>query len=232
MKVYDLDQTTIEILKKSPIFEGIPKEKYNNVLNCLNASTHSFQKRETILNIGDYSKMAGIVISGMIELVYYDENGNQININHISDSQIFGADRACSKQHQSTIELRALTDCKIIFLDFERLLDVDSSAPVCPHKARVTTNLLMVFADQNQFLNQKMRVLSQKKLRDKIKVYLQTLPMDSKNAITLPFNRQELADYLYVDRSALSRELSRMSDENLISIRKSKITILNDDFFQ
>lgn len=196
------------ILHRCSFFDGIPEEKYANVLFCLQGSRQFFSRSETILNIGESSQMAGVVLSGTVELIFYDENGNQINVNHISQGEMFGSELACSQRTPSPVQLRATTDCDVLFLNFATLLNVE--APTCPYRARVAANLLRDFARQTLFLNQKLRILGQKRLRDKIKVYLQGQPMKQDGSVTLPFSRNEMADFLYVDRSALSRELSRM----------------------
>lgn len=180
------------------------------------------------MNIGENSQAAGIILSGTVELAFHDENGNQINVNHISSGQMFGVDLACSKQAPSPIQLRTITDCEALFLDFSPLLDAD--APPCPYRARVAANLLRDFAQQTLFLNLKLRILGQKRLRDKIKIYLQHQHISNNGRIVLPFSRHELADFLYVDRSALSRELGRMRTEGTLSFNGRTIVLLDRSF--
>ena len=216
------------ILRQCSFFDGIPEEKFPNVLRCLQASKKSFPKNVTILNIGEQSQTAGIILAGTVELVFYDENGSQINVNHISSGASFGLELACSQQNVSPIQLRALTDCQVLFISFETVLSMD--APPCPYRSRVASNLLRDFARQTLFLNQRLRILGQKRLRDKIKVYLQCQEIDQDGRVTLPFSRNEMADFLYVDRSALSRELSRMRQEGILTYHGQEFCILNLKF--
>lgn len=229
MKPNKIDELTIKTLQQCAIFDGIPKCKYCNVLNCLHGEYQCFHKNQIISNIGDHNTITGIVLSGILELAFYDESGNQFTINYFFDAEIFGAERACYNDFENTVQLKALTDCRILFLDFTNLLDITEIS--CPYRERVTFNLLRDFARQTQFLHLKLRIIGQKKLRDKLKIYFQTLKKNKDGFITIPFNRKELADFIYADRSALSRELCNMRDEGIIEFHKSKIKILDSDFF-
>lgn len=226
----DVMENITPILKTCSFLDAIPEERYLNVLNCLKSRRKQFQKDDTILNIGDYRQLAGVILQGTAEISFLDEGGNQINVDHIPSGKVFGAVLVCSQQKPSPIRMRAVTDCDVLFLDFTVLLQND--LPPCPFRAQVASNLLRDFARQAQFLNQRLRIISQKRLRDKIKVCLQTQPMDGKGVIRLPFNRNEWADFLYADRSALSRELSRMSDEGIISYQGKLIQVLDPDFLK
>ena len=226
----EIDTELERVLARSSIFDEIPRDKYENVLRCLCAGIKGFRKDENILNIGEYSHMSGIVIRGRVELSFFDENGNQISVNHIGPGEVFGAERACCGWAPSPIRLCAVTDCSLLFLDFSVLLRVENTG--CPYRARVTANLLRDFARQTQFLNLKLRILAQKRLRDKLKVYLQTLRPAEDGSILLPFNRRELAEFLYVDRSALSRELSHMQEEGILTYSGRRVTIQREDFLK
>lgn len=218
------------VLRNCSIFDGVPEEKYPKLLQRLKAKRIAFRKDETILNIGDQSQLAGIVLRGSVELSFLDEGGSQINVNHISSKGVFGTERACLQGDVSPMQLKAITDCEVLFLDFSVLMNDNS--PLCPFRMRIAANLLREFAHQTRFLNQRLRIITQKRLRDKIKVCLQGQPMDPDGTIRLPFKRNEWADFLYADRSALSRELGRMSDEGIIAYQGQEIRILDGDFLK
>ena len=217
-------------LRKCGYFDQIPEEKYPNVLRCLQASRKRFQKEESILNVGDCSQMTGVVISGVAEVAFYDENGNQINVNHLTSGEVFGVELACSDLAASPVQLRAITDCEVLLLNMDSLFD--KMEKPCPYKMRVATNLLRIFARQTMFLNLKLRIMGQKRLRDKLKVYLQSQRPQIDGTIVLPYNRNELANFVYVDRSALSRELSRMQQEGILTYQGSVFHILDRSFLQ
>lgn len=224
-----MDELTTTILKNCHLFETIPEEKYPNILNCLSANYKNFKKGETVVTIGETDKSAGIVLEGTVELAFYDENGHQVIHNHIHSGILFGSERACCDWCESMIELKCLTDSRILFLQFNHLLEAADVS--CPYRTMVTSNLLKEFARQIQFLNFKLQIISQKKLRDKLKIYLRTLNVDENNTVTVPYNRNEFSDFLGADRSALSRELCRMRDDGLIRFDGSRIQILDADFF-
>ena len=115
-----------------------------------------------------------------------------------------------------------------MLLDFGVLLSESSMG--CPCRMQVTANLMQEFARQVLAFNTKVRILGQKRLRDRLKIYLQTLTTDDDGVYTLPYSRSALADFLCVDRSALSREFCRMRDEGILSFSGSKVSILDPGF--
>ena len=128
----------------------------------------------------------------------------------------------------SPVCLRTASDCTVMLLDFGVLLSESSMG--CPCRMQVTANLMQEFARQVMFFNSKIRILSQKKLRDKLKIYLQTLEIAPDGTVCLPYTRRELSEYLYADRSALSRELCKMRDEGILNFSGSRLQILDPDF--
>lgn len=217
-----------DYLKTSCLFRGIPEEKYNNILSCLQAKVIAYHAGTSLINVGDSDSCAGILLEGGLEEFIYDENANPVAIRHLQGGAVFGAELACGNSLASQFYLEASADSKVLLLDFKILLS--ESTLSCPYRMQVTANLLQEMADQIAFFNTKVRILSQKKLRDKIKVYLQTQEMSADGVIHLPLNRTKLAEFLYVDRSALSRELCRMQEDGVLSFSGSKITLLDPHF--
>ncbi len=230
MATVKITEKLTQTLAECSLFEGIPEEKFPNLLSCLQAKRTEYQKNETILNIGDRSRKAGIVLSGSVVMSFPDESGHEINVRHISECDIFGTDLACLQGGTSLLQLRAVSDCAVLSLDFSSLMEEKDN--FCPFRMRFASNLLKNFARQSQFLNLRMRIISQKRLRDKIKVCLQDIPADETGTIHLPFKRNDWADFLYADRSALSRELSRMADEGIIAYRGQQICVLDRNFLK
>ncbi|MBU5474821.1 Crp/Fnr family transcriptional regulator [Roseburia sp. MSJ-14] len=217
--------TYIKYLRSASLFRGIPEDKYQNVLNCLQARVEYYPARTSLVNAGDKDFRAGVLLEGGLEEFIYDENGNPVVISHLKSGSVFGAELACGSSLASQFYLDASVDSRVLLLDFQILLN--PSTLTCPYRMQVTANLLQELANQITFFNTKVRILSQKKLRDKIKVYLQTQEISEDGTIRLPFSRSKLAEFLYVDRSALSRELCRMRDEGVLTFSGSKITMLD-----
>lgn len=215
-------------LKCCNLFQRIPENKYPNVLSCLQARIATYPAKSTIVNVGDHHFRAGLLLEGRLSEFIYDENGNQVLIRHLDSGCIFGAELACGNALSSEFYIEASRESKVLLLDFKTLLS--ETTLTCPHRMQVTANLLQEMANQITFFNTKVRILSQKKLRDKIKIYLQTQEISEDGNIILPLSRSKLAEFLSVDRSALSRELCRMRDEGVLVFSGSKIKMLDHYF--
>lgn len=224
---FDLD-TYKNILRKSSLFRDIPEDKYGAVLNCLQARIEYYPAGTPIVNAGDRDFYAGMLLDGSLDEFIYDENVNPVSISHLESGSIFGAELTCGNTLASQYYLNASVDSKVLLLDFQILLNTSTLS--CPNRMQVTANLLQEFANQITFFNTKVRILSQKKLRNKIKVYLQTQEISEDGTIQIPFSRNKMAEFLYVDRSALSRELCRMRDGGILAFSGSKITIIDRNF--
>lgn len=210
-------------LKNCGIFFGIPEESYSDALKYLHSFRRTFRKGEFIMHIGDKFKYAGLVLDGVIECSYQDSDYNKFNMNHFSAGELFGESIACADIDASPMQVFAVTDCVIMFLDFRVL---HNAVRGCEYQMRLAGNLMRILSAKNIFLNQKVRILSCKDLRGRITGYLHTLTQDNEGTITLPFSKTALAEFLCVNRTALSRELSRMLQEGLIKMNGRKITLL------
>lgn len=218
------------ILQKCGMFNGIVPCRYEEALQCLNARVRQLPKGTHITEQGQETQNTGIVLSGSLSEYLYDEGGNQINICRLTEGQAFGAELSCTGWSTSPVSLRAENDGSVLLLDFGALLSQQTMT--CPCRMQVTANLMQEMAKQLLFFNTKIRILAQKRLRDRLKIYLQTLPMDERGNVSVPYSRTELAEFLCVDRSALSRELCRMRDEGILTFSGSRIRILDTDFMR
>ena len=227
-------KTTVEeyypILEQCGMLAGIAPRKYAEVMRCLDARTQSYPKGAHIAELGQQAKNTGVLLEGTLEEFLYDENGNQVNLHHIGPGEIFGAELACMGNAASPVCLRATADCTVLLLNFGNLLSEQTMT--CPCRLQVTGNLMQSFARQVLFFNTKVRILAQKRLRDRLKIYLQTLTPSAEGVYTLPYTRTELAEFLCVDRSALSRELCRMRDEGVLQFSGAKLKVLDPDFLK
>lgn len=215
----------------SPLFHGIQPEFYPNVLNCLNADSKKYGRAAQIHTVGETMYAAGLVLNGAVDVVLFNEAGNQLSINRFDQGDIFGESFACLQAPKCPVSIHAVTDCEILFLNLSLLFTPQKMS--CMHAGKVVENLVKILAEKNMFLNQKVQILAQKKIRDKIKISLQTemarQPMGSQQYI-IRFNRDEMASYLGVDRSALSRELCNMRDEGILLFQRNQIKLLDTQF--
>ena len=212
-------ETYTASLTECGLFAGIPD--IDGALRYLHARQREFLRGEFILHIGDRFACSGVVLGGEIECSYQDEAFNKYNMNHFTAGELFGEAMACADVASSPMQVAAVTDCTIMFLDFS----VFCGPAKYEHQARLSGNLLRILAGKNLFLNQKVRILSCRELRRKILMYLQTLTPNDDGSVILPFSKAALAEFLCVNRTALSRELSRMQSDGLLSMDGRRFTL-------
>ena len=223
-----LTEKDFQTIAQCGVFQGVESRELPDALRFLDAYDRAYQKGEMIFLIGEPVRYAGIMLDGVAELSFLDESDNSVNMNHFTKGAIFGESLACSGESKSPVQMEALSECRILLLRFENVLNatrLDSR-----YQARIASNLLRDFARQNVFLNQKARILSQKKLRDRIRVFLRGRSVEEDGNVRLGFNRTELARFLGVNRSALSRELSAMRKEGILSLDGKSLRLLDSAF--
>lgn len=216
------------ILEQCGMFDGITQSHYQDVLECLGARTRRYAKGAYVAEVGEQRYCTGVLLEGGIEEFMYDQNGDEVNLHRFGQGDVFGAELAFNQQPESPVSLRTTADSNVMLLDFGTLILPQTLT--CPCRMQVTANLMQEFAHQVLYFNTKVRIIAQKRLRDRIKVYLQTLTPSADNTYTLPYNRTELAEFLCADRSALSRELCRLRDEGILTFSGSKLHILDTTF--
>ena len=211
-------------LTRSPLFQGITPQEAQSVLHCLQASPRSLGKEEYLFREGEVVSWAGLVLEGRLQLVREDLWGNRRLLRTVEPGELFGESYACAPGAPSLVSAQAVLPSRVLLLDIAHLLTTCSSA--CPFHTRLIRNLLTILAEKNLFLTQKLEHLTQRTTREKVLSYLETLSRQQHSlSVTIPYNRQQLADYLSVERSALSAELSRMAAEGLLDYRKNQFTL-------
>lgn len=209
-----------EFLSKSILFSGTTPEDIKNMLTCLGAEERHFKKDAIIYNLGDTVKTMGLVLSGSVNIEYDDIWGNRSILNHIAKGEIFAEAYACIPNEPLMINVSSAEDSSILFLNTERLLSVCPNA--CPFHNKIIKNLLAVTSQKNLRLSQRILHTSPKSIRGRLIAYLTyQATLNGSYKFTIPFNRQQLADYLNVDRSALSNELSKMQKDGLLTVKKN-----------
>ena len=207
----------IDIILKSSLFNNIERDNILNILNSFGYQNKSYKKGNTIIDIGDYIEHIYLILDGMVEVSkeYDDARKNIVNILNAGD--IFAESFALSTKKISTIQALSFTNTKILKINTNNIFN----------NAIFLQNLIKVLSDKNIFLSIKNDILSQKSLRSKIMLYLKYMSnIQKSNNIIIPYNRDKLAEFISSDRSALSRELNRLSKEKIIKLEGNKITIL------
>ncbi|MDD6342156.1 MAG: Crp/Fnr family transcriptional regulator, partial [Eubacteriales bacterium] len=196
-----------DILRECPLFDRIGDESLKEMLGCLNAKERSYKKGDAVFAEGDKAKYLGIVLEGNVQLVRVDYYGNRSILANIEPPQLFGEAFACAGMKSLPVDAVAAADTKILLLDAQRIARPCGNA--CPCHGQTILNLLHIVAKKNLVLHQKIEITSKRSTREKLMTYLLLQAKNAKShTFTVPYDRQELADYLEVDRSGLSAEIS------------------------
>ena len=214
----------IHLLAGTRLFQGIREHEIEAMLTCLSAEERTYGKDAYIYRAGDVTGRLGVVMEGAVNIIKDDVWGNRKIIENIGGGQIFGETYACLKGEPLMVDVQASERSRILFMDVNRILTTCSSS--CDFHNRLIRSLMYVLAGKNLMLTRKMDIITPKSLRERVMVYLsQESVKQGCRTVTVPFNRQQMADYLSVDRSALSAELSRMQRDGVISYEKNRFTI-------
>lgn len=213
-------------LSKIPIFQGIAEEEITSLLQCLQATERTYQKGETILSEGSVTENMGIVLSGMALISCGDIWGNTSVLGHVTPGSVFAEVYACIPGEPLLITVSAAEDTTVLFMNVGRILSTCTNA--CPFHTRLARNLLTVCAHKSLQLSQRILHTSSKSIRGRLMSYFSQCAKQAGNStFQIPYNRQQLADYLGVDRSAMCHELSKMQKEGLISYEKNRFLLKN-----
>lgn len=219
------NQDYICSIRKCYLFDGIKDEQLADAIKLLNGRIKKVIKDGYIVQLGGTIQYAGLLLKGKIESSFQNENFDQITMHTFTGGYLFGEGLVINHAKNSPVQLRAVEDSVVLFIDLEMIYAAADNSPIQNILAR---NLIKSLAKKNLILNQKVRILSQKSLRDRIFIYLRTLPKDKDGYVRIPFTQTALAEYLGVNRSALSRELGRMQNEGLLVIDGKRIKIIDN----
>lgn len=211
---------SLSVLADCPLFAGTSEEELRVMLDCLGGYRKKYRKEEILFHAGDIIHTLGIVLSGSIHIETNDFWGNKSILDHIRPGEIFAETYACLPSQPMLVNAVAACSSEILFLDIRKVLHVCSSS--CTFHNRLIQRLVSITAQKNLQLAQRTLHITPKTIRERLISYLsaQSLSFGSKS-FSIPFNRQQLADYLNVDRSALSNELSKMQKEGILTYEKN-----------
>jgi CRP-like cAMP-binding protein len=215
----------IALLQRCSLFAGIDPDRLLSLLTCLDVTERSFQKGAFILRAGQPIKTVGVIVRGSAHMLQEDYWGNRTIIARVEPGELFAEAFCCAHVEQLPVSVQALEPSTVLYLDFNRIISNCSSA--CDFHTRLIQNMIALVAAKSVALTEKLEDVTQRTTREKLLSYLsrRALAVQS-SAFDIPFNRQELADYLSVDRSALSSELSRMHNDALIHYHKNHFELL------
>jgi len=216
-----------ETLRGSLLFSGIRREEIRILLVCLKSRKVPYAKGEVIFRMGEKITAAALLLSGKAHVEWYDYWGKRHIVNAVLPGDIIGETYAAS-QGVPNANVVADEETVLLFLDLSSLLHMCSSA--CPFHARLIDNLFAFLAQRNLPLREKLTYITQPTLKDKILAYLSAESIRQHSSyFDIPFDRQQLADFLFAERSALSNELSKLRKDGLIDFEKNHFHLLTKE---
>ncbi len=213
------------ILRKCALFDRINDSDLLALLSCLNARVEPFDKKYTIFSEGSPAKYVGIVLSGSVQVIKNDFYGNRSIVSSAEPSDLIGEAFACAEISNLPVSIIANEPSDIMLIECCRILHSCSNS--CHFHQQMIFNLMKNLAQKNIMFHQKIEITSKRSTREKLMAYLMLQAEKAKsNRFRIPFDRQELADYLEVDRSGLSAEISKLRKEGIIECEKNHFQLL------
>ncbi len=214
------------LLEKMPLFKGMDEKEISSLLRSLDARKKSYKKNDIILHAGSKPGVIGIVLSGSVTILSDDIWGNRTILSHIEKGGIFAEAYAVLKDVPMLVDVMANDDCSILMLKTKGILNSSKSQDSRDYK--FLRNLLLISSMKNLNLSSRSFHTSPKTIRERVMSYLNTIALQNDSTeFDIPFDRQQLADYLNLERSALSKELGKMQKDGLIQTKKCHFKLLS-----
>ena len=214
----------ISVLKRTKLFSGVGEDEIMSMLSCLGARLRRYKKGEYVLRQGEHLNDITVLAAGCLHIQKDDYWGNRSILGQIGVGEIFGEAYVAPESGTLLNDVIAVENSAVFFFDVKRVITTCSSA--CRFHSMVVQNLFFAISEKNRSLVQKLGHMSRRSTRDKLISYLsEEVKKQNSTSITIPFNRQQLADYLSVDRSAMSNELCKMRDEGMLEFAKNRFKL-------
>ncbi len=205
----------LKILEKSPLFAGMGEEQITVLLDSLHSREQGYGKGEYLRRAGEQTAEMGLLLAGQVHILREDFWGRCRILGNVMPGDLFGEAFACAGQPM-TVSVQAVADCRVLYLSCQSLLQPGGEEDI------LRCRLLGILAAKNQRLVGKMEHMGQKTTREKLLSYLsEQAQLAGRQEFVIPFNRQQLADYLGVERSAMSAQLSQMQKEGILDYKRS-----------
>lgn len=205
----------LQVYRKNPLFEGIEEGELSGLLGCLQARQAHYCRGSLIMEAGAVSTRLGIVLGGHIHVVSEDLLGNRSILSSVEPGQLFCDAFSCTKNQRLPVSIMAQTDCTVLMIEIDLILH--TCAHACRQHRLLSENLVHILAEKYSALSEKVVHLSGRTTRRKLISYFsEQSRLAGEGAFSIPFNQQELADYLFIERSGLSTELNRLKKEGIL----------------
>ena len=216
----------IKAFQTHPMFKGISLTNCETLMHCLGCTEKAYNKEQIIPTAGIYARQIGIVVSGCIHTIQEDVWGRRAFLSYAKDDGIFGEVLLGGPSAERGIIFKAAEPTTVMYLPVDRILHPCRNS--CPFHHELSRNLFRMISNSNAELTEKIEITSKSSLREKILAYLSIESRrNGSTRFTVPLNRTEMADYLCTNRSALSRELTKMKNDGIIDYENKSFHILN-----
>ena len=216
-------ENIFEKAKKHPSFKEISLYEFEKAFHCLRAKYVPYQKNQMIWLAGAPIQSIGLLLTGRVRVLKYDTNGNSIILMDMAAPNFLGEIGAFAGLTHYPVNVQAIEECDVLFLDSSKVVSMCHNS--CFFHGKMVEHMIQTLSKKAVMLDQKVELLSKRTIREKILFFFEIHRGDA-NPFSLPFNRDEMARYLCVNRTALSNELGRMRDEGLIRYRRNQFEIL------
>ena len=214
------------VLEKFVLLSGISANDFSAVLGCVGARKKLFLKNEFILFTQDELRAIGLILKGRVRLLKEDVYGNRNIVTILEAGEVFGESFVCGGAYSLTVSIQATEETEVLFLSFDRVMHTCPNS--CEFHNKLITNMVTMIARKNMNLMEKLEITTRHSLREKVLTYLSQLAQQQgTSTVTASLGRVELADFLGVHRSALTRELNTMQKEGLIQFTRNTYTLNN-----
>ena len=214
-----------DILDTCSLFENVGRENYQKMLLCFGARIISVKKGAAVFHEGQAATKVGIVLTGAVQIVQDDYFGNRSILSMACPGQLFAEGFACAGVEAMPVSVVASADSEVMLIDCSHIMTICHH--VCAFHNQMIRNLLHSVAKSNLLLNQKIEILSKRTTREKVMAYLlYEAKIQGSNAFTIPYDRQELADYLGVERSAMSTVIGQLRDDGIILVNRRHFQLI------
>ncbi len=215
-----------EVLRACPLFFNLADDELFAMLTCFGATVHSYHKGDTILSEGSAARSVGIVLTGEVQIIRINYSGNRTILANIERAELFGESYACAEIAQLPVDVTASEKSDVMLIDVSRIMHPCSNA--CGFHNLIIYNLMKLIAAKNLVFHRKIEITSGRTTREKLLTYLFAEAKRANSmSFSIPYDRQELADYLEVERSGLSAEISKLRKEGILISEKNHFTLLS-----
>ncbi len=215
-------------LKNCILFQKMNEQQIESLLKCFGVEIKKYKKNQMIMDEDCSVHHIGIVLTGMVQLEQNDIYGTRNIVGIIEPKELFLESFACAHIERLGMRLCALEECEIMFVEYHKLMHPCCKGCMMHHQ--IIDNMIELLAMKNIHFHNKLQILSKRTTKEKLLAYLNMqVKIQGSKTITIPFDRQQLADYLGVERSGLSMEISKLKKANIIDCYKNQFKIIEDD---